>query len=58
MTNSIFWRGYYFLYFICFHIQKQLILQAFAINLKVVNEMRLGILNTPHQIIGQVGLKI
>ena len=50
--------GYYFLYFICFHIQKQLILHTLAINIKVLTELRLGILNMPHQIVGQVGIKI
>ena len=44
--------GYYFLYFICFHIQKQLILHTLAINIKVLTELRLGILNMPHQIVG------
>ena len=55
MTNSIFWCGYYFLYFLWFHIQKQLILHALAISL---TEMRLGISDMPHQIVGQVGIKI
>ena len=49
---------YYFLYFLCFHIQKQLILHALAINLLVLTEIRLGILNMPRQIVGQVGIKI
>ena len=34
--------GYYFLYFLCFHIQKQLILHALAINLSVLIEFALG----------------
>ena len=58
MTNSIFKCGYYFLYFLCFHIQKQLILHALAINLQVLTEMSLGILNMPHQIVGQVEVRI
>ena len=50
--------GYYFLYFICFHIQKQLVLHALAINLEALTEMHLGILKMPHQIVGQVRIKI
>ena len=48
----------YFLYFICFHIQEQLILLALALNLLVLTEMSLEILNMPHQIVGQVGVKV
>ena len=48
MTNSIFQCGYHFLYFICFHIEKQLILHGVVINLLVLIEMRLGILSMPH----------
>ena len=47
---------HYFLYF-SFHIQKQLISRARAINLQVLTEMRLGILHMPNQIVGQVGKK-
>ena len=58
MTNSIFQCGYYFLYFLCFHIQKQLIFHALAFNLYVLTKMHLGILNMRHLIVGQVGIKI
>ena len=43
---------------LCFHIQKQLILHALAINPSVLIELHLGISNTHHLIIGQVGIKI
>ena len=61
MTNSILWLlncGYYFLYFPCFHIQKQLIFHALAINIQVLTKMLLGMLNMRHLIVGQVGIKI
>ena len=43
---------------LCFHIQKQLILQALAINSSVLIELYLGISNMHHLIVGQVGIKI
>ena len=46
------------LLFLCFHIQKQLILHALAINPSVLIELHLGISNTHHLIVGQVGIKI
>ena len=59
MTNSIFWCVWLLLslLWLCFHVQKQLILHALAINLQMLTEMRLGILNMPHQIVGQVGIE-
>ena len=46
------------LLFLCFHIQKQLILHALAINPSVLIELHLGISNMHHLIVGQVGIKI
>ena len=46
------------LLFLCFHIQKQLILHALAINPSVLIELHLGISNMRHLIVGQVGIKI
>ena len=46
------------LLFLCFHIQKQLILHALAINPSVLIELHLGISNMYHLIVGQVGIKI
>ena len=43
---------------LCFHIQKQLILHALAINPSVLIELHLGISNMHHLIVGQVGIKI
>ena len=43
---------------LCFHIQKQLILHALAINPSVLIELHLGISNMHHLIVGQVGRKI
>ena len=46
------------LLFLCFHIQKQLMLHALAINPSVLIELHLGISNMHHLIVGQVGIKI
>ena len=46
------------LLFLCFHIQKQLILHALAINPSVLIELHVGISNMHHLIVGQVGIKI
>ena len=46
------------LLFLCFHIQKQLILHALATNPSVLIELHLGISNMHHLIVGQVGIKI
>ena len=46
------------LLFLCFHIQKQLILHALAINPSVPIELHLRISNMHHLIVGQVGIKI
>ena len=43
---------------LCFHILKQLILHALAINPSVLIELHLGISNMHHLIVGQVGIKI
>ena len=43
---------------LCFHIQKQLILHALAINPSVLIELHLGLSNMHHLIVGQVGIKI
>ena len=45
------------LLFLCFHIQKQLILHELAINPSVLIELHLGISNMHHLIVGQVGIK-
>ena len=46
------------LLFLCFHIQKQLILHVLAINPSVLTELHLGISNMHHLIVGQVGIKV
>ena len=46
------------LLFLCFHIQKQLILHSLAINPSVLIELHLRISNMHHLIVGQVGIKI
>ena len=43
---------------LCFHIQKQLILHALAINPSVLIELHMGISNMRHLIVGQVGITI
>ena len=46
------------LLFLCFHIQKQLILRSLAISPSVLIELHLGISNMHHLIVGQVEIKI
>ena len=41
-VNSVFQCGFYFLYFLCLYIQKQLILHVLTLNLEVLTEMPLG----------------